>query len=832
MVNLMCSLARLSSSSSAQWLYLFLLLLHPLLDNAASQAQELSKEWMSKSRREELCPAFSFKEQDGKTVLQITHDHRPGLDGWFERTFSVEGEKYYRFSVDRRTEDVPNPRQSAIVRIVWEDASGKTVKPMLQRPQDPRPVWIAEPEFPEDTVLIGDAMRVSGVYQAPPLATVARIELHLQWAPQGKVEWTNVTWESCDPPLPRRIRLGAAHYRPSGISPQKNCEEFSPIVARAKQLGVDLLVMGETIPQVGSKKPVQEIAETIPGPSTDYFGSLAKQYGMHLVFSLNEREAHLVFNTAVLINPRGEVIGKYRKVCLPHGEVVAGVAPGSEFPVFETDLGRVGMMVCYDGFFPEVARALSANGAEIIAWPVWGCDPKLAQARAGENRVPIVSSTFMDRKDQWMISGIFDHEGNIAAQAEQWGEIAVADIELGRKYVGPYNLGDFHAMIHRHRPDWPSTTRESGKTSERSSEHHLVQGWHDYFPSPASQGGWRRCSSQNELESLGIDSRKLADLEAWLSASDSRNFHAVVIHKGHVVLDVERGQGMTQSTRRVASVSKAICATVLAIASEESQKGMTPHRMRFDDAAFDFLPWAQPLSDPRKASITVRQLLNHTSGICPESVGAPNDGAWEYVLGHTQDSRTAALAFDPGTQCGYSTHAFAHASLVCENVTGKPYDVFATESLLRPLGIEQSWFQSYSGDEKHGNHPSHGIGLCASDLARIGYCMLRGGRWGSQQVIPRWFVQETSLPTHSLTSKELRFQRNARSFSHGWELPSNLDGDIAIQLPLDARAKPGSGGQYLAFVPSLDLVIARQTGGSGAWEYEEFLRRACDILRK
>jgi hypothetical protein len=53
-----------------------------------------------------------------------------------------------------------------------------------------------------------------------------------------------------------------------------------------------------------------------------------------------------------------------------------------------------------------------------------------------------------------------------------------------------------------------------------------------------------------------------------------------------------------------------------------SQNGKTPRKMTFDDRAFDFIPWAQPLSDPRKAQITVKQLLNHTSGICPEATGA------------------------------------------------------------------------------------------------------------------------------------------------------------------------------------------------------------------
>jgi hypothetical protein len=74
---------------------------------------------------------------------------------------------------------------------------------------------------------------------------------------------------------------------------------------------------------------------------------------------------------------------------------------------------------------------------------------------------------------------------------------------------------------------------------------------------------------------------------------------------------------------------------------------------------------------------------------------------------------------------------------------------------------------------------------------------------------------------------ELRFKRAAESFSHGWELPARFTGGRGDGIPDDARFKPGSGGQLLAFVPSLDLVIARQTGSSGQWEYEEYLRRAC-----
>jgi len=107
--------------------------------------------------------------------------------------------------------------------------------------------------------------------------------------------------------------------------------------------------------------------------------------------------------------------------------------------------------------------------------------------------------------------------------------------------------------------------------------------------------------------------------------------------------------------------------------------------------------------------------------------------------------------------------------------------------------------------------------------------MMRGGKWNDRQVIPAWFVVETGEPTHTVKGIK-SFERDAESWSHGWELPGRLSGSRGAGIPKDARFKPGSGGQLIAFVPSLDLVVVRQTGGSGAWEYEEYLRRACDAV--
>jgi predicted amidohydrolase len=311
----------------------------------------------------------------------------------------------------------------------------------------------AEPEYPADGATDAQGWTtVSGVYRAPAKAARAVVELHLQWAPNGRIEWSEVQFGKAEPPPPRKVRLATVHYRPSGKSPRQNCEEYVPYLAEAARQNADLVVLGETVTAVGVKQKAHEIAEVIPGPTTAYFGELARSNHLHIALSLHERDGHLVYNAAVLLGPDGRLIGKYRKVCLPPSEAEAGTAPGSDYPVFDTRFGKVGMMICYDGFFPEVARELSNRGAEVIAWPVWGCNPLLAQARACENHVYLVSSTFMEPRHGWMISAIFDPTGKPIAQAEKWGSVAVAEVDLSQPYIGPYNLGDFRAMVPRHRP--------------------------------------------------------------------------------------------------------------------------------------------------------------------------------------------------------------------------------------------------------------------------------------------------------------------------------------------------------------------------------------------
>jgi len=345
----------------------------------------------------------------------------------------------------------------------------------------------------------------------------------------------------------------------------------------------------------------------------------------------------------------------------------------------------------------------------------------------------------------------------------------------------------------------------------------LLAAAQDYYPPPDSAGGWRTLTDAAPLKDLaGMDLGKLD--QAWEQTQRcTQNAGLIVVRRGYLVYEKYAGRAFRNANPDMASTGKAFTSIACGIMIHDKKEAI-PDGLDTKVFTENYLPEAFPLDDPRRAEITLGQLLCMSAGYHGEGK-APGIRKGEVVplepvpgqniRDLDRSSLRTALWCAPGDGYSYSSPAPHIASMVLRRVTGMELQDYIQERLGKPMGWGPWGYCLQRGDFKmpHANGAGS-TALHATDAVRFAYCLLRKGRWGDQQLVPTAYMDLVGKPSkynpHCMFS--LQFEVNA-------------DGHVA-GAPKDAYWKSGAGGFCLYVVPSLDLVLYKMGGSDGQYKEE------------
>ena len=235
-----------------------------------------------------------------------------------------------------------------------------------------------------------------------------------------------------------------------------NINKMKQKVEEAKKRDANIIIFPElSLTGYSTRDLAYELAEPIPGPSVKLLEEITKKRNIHMIFGMLERSEKaraVLYNTAVLLGPKG-FIGKYRKMHLPTHSVFEEkryFRLGYQAPVFETEIGKLGLTICYDVFFPEISRLLRLKGAQLII--CISASPArrrkffevLTTARAIENTVFLAYVNLVGVENGlqfWGGSRLIAPNGNIITQAKYdeedltTGNVDYADLERIETFV-------------------------------------------------------------------------------------------------------------------------------------------------------------------------------------------------------------------------------------------------------------------------------------------------------------------------------------------------------------------------------------------------------------
>ncbi len=250
------------------------------------------------------------------------------------------------------------------------------------------------------------------------------------------------------------MHVGYFQFHPEFGAVRRNRDRLA---SRLGEVDCDLLVLPELAfsgYQFVSRDEVLDVAERVPdGPTTRICVDLARRHNMHLVVGLPERDGNRCYNSAIVVGPSG-FLGCYRKTHLFFEETLFFSPGNSGLQVWDIGQARLGVMICYDWYYPEVARTLMLRGAEIVCHPsnlVLPYCPDAMVTRSLENRIFSITANRIGREargDKPPLtfigrSSVISPTGTVLARASaDEAECVVVEINLGEardKSLNPYN---------------------------------------------------------------------------------------------------------------------------------------------------------------------------------------------------------------------------------------------------------------------------------------------------------------------------------------------------------------------------------------------------------
>ena len=239
----------------------------------------------------------------------------------------------------------------------------------------------------------------------------------------------------------REIRVAGVQFSPKKLRKKDNLSEIIGYIKELARRKIQLTVFPEcSLTGYALKESeVNALAETVPGPSTEEIQEVCRRESLHTVIGLIEKDGNKTYNTAVLVSPNG-IEAKYRETHLPYQGVDKHVNQGQNtYMPLDTDIGKIGILICYDIFFPETVRALTLSEVELIVvltnWAegVEFYADHIVYTRAIENHVNIAAINRVGTEGNFRFYGkssIIDPSGRILASASNNVTTLIADINM------------------------------------------------------------------------------------------------------------------------------------------------------------------------------------------------------------------------------------------------------------------------------------------------------------------------------------------------------------------------------------------------------------------